>query len=120
MRFCNRGRTGFSLFARRVSLPVAAVASRVGASSRTGFVGQQHSQSSWIQLRHQDRSRGGGLILGEELALIESLEGKRGVPRNRPPIPVTHGYLGQPTVVNNVETFAAAAHIALHGSAWFR
>jgi [NiFe] hydrogenase diaphorase moiety large subunit len=62
----------------------------------------------------------GAYICGEESALIESLEGKRGVPRNRPPFPVTHGYLGQPTVVNNVETFAAAAHIALLGSAWFR
>jgi len=62
----------------------------------------------------------GAYICGEESALIESLEGKRGVPRNRPPFPVTHGYLGQPTVVNNVETFAAAAHIALHGGAWFR
>jgi len=62
----------------------------------------------------------GAYICGEESALIESLEGKRGVPRNRPPFPVTHGYLGQPTVVNNVETFAAAAHIALRGSTWFR
>ncbi|MFZ5524979.1 MAG: NADH-ubiquinone oxidoreductase-F iron-sulfur binding region domain-containing protein [Pseudomonadota bacterium] len=62
----------------------------------------------------------GAYICGEESALIESLEGKRGVPRNRPPFPVTHGYLGQPTVVNNVETFVAAAHVALHGSAWFR
>jgi [NiFe] hydrogenase diaphorase moiety large subunit len=62
----------------------------------------------------------GAYICGEESALIESLEGKRGVPRNRPPFPVTHGYLGRPTVVNNVETFAAAAHIALRGSAWFR
>jgi [NiFe] hydrogenase diaphorase moiety large subunit len=62
----------------------------------------------------------GAYICGEESALIESLEGKRGIPRNRPPFPVTHGYLGQPTVVNNVETFAAASHIALHGSAWFR
>jgi [NiFe] hydrogenase diaphorase moiety large subunit len=62
----------------------------------------------------------GAYICGEESALIESLEGKRGVPRNRPPFPVTHGYLGQPTVVNNVETFAAAAHIALRGSAWFK
>lgn len=61
----------------------------------------------------------GAYICGEESALIESLEGKRGVPRNRPPFPVTHGYLGQPTVVNNVETFTAAAHIALRGSAWF-
>jgi [NiFe] hydrogenase diaphorase moiety large subunit len=62
----------------------------------------------------------GAYICGEESALIESLEGKRGVPRNRPPFPVTHGYLGRPTVVNNVETFAAAAHIALRGSAWFK
>jgi [NiFe] hydrogenase diaphorase moiety large subunit len=62
----------------------------------------------------------GAYICGEESALIESLEGKRGVPRNRPPFPVTHGYLGQPTVVNNVETFAAAAHIASRGSTWFR
>ncbi|MBI3481156.1 MAG: NAD(P)H-dependent oxidoreductase subunit E [Nitrosomonadales bacterium] len=61
----------------------------------------------------------GAYICGEESALIESLEGKRGVPRNRPPFPVTHGYLGRPTVVNNVETFSAAAHIALRGSAWF-
>lgn len=62
----------------------------------------------------------GAYICGEESALLESLEGKRGIPRNRPPFPVTHGYLGQPTVINNVETFAAAAHIALHGSPWFR
>ena len=61
----------------------------------------------------------GAYICGEESALIESLEGKRGVPRNRPPYPVTHGYLGKPTVVNNVETFAAAAQIALRGSSWF-
>lgn len=62
----------------------------------------------------------GAYICGEESALIESLEGKRGIPRVRPPFPVTHGYLGQPTVVNNVETFVAAAHIALRGSVWFR
>lgn len=61
----------------------------------------------------------GAYICGEESALIESLEGKRGVPRVRPPFPVSHGYLGQPTVVNNVETFMAAANIALHGGAWF-
>jgi [NiFe] hydrogenase diaphorase moiety large subunit len=62
----------------------------------------------------------GAYICGEESALIESLEGKRGIPRNRPPFPVTNGYLGQPTVVNNVETFLAAANIALRGSNWFR
>jgi [NiFe] hydrogenase diaphorase moiety large subunit len=61
----------------------------------------------------------GAYICGEESALIESLEGKRGIPRIRPPFPVTHGYRGCPTVVNNVETFAAAAAIAVQGSGWF-
>ena len=51
----------------------------------------------------------GAYICGEESALIESLEGKRGIPRNRPPFPVSEGYLNYPTVVNNVETFAMAA-----------
>jgi [NiFe] hydrogenase diaphorase moiety large subunit len=55
----------------------------------------------------------GAYICGEESALIESLEGKRGVPRNRPPFPVTHGYLQQPTAVDNVETFCLAV-MAVH------
>ncbi len=62
----------------------------------------------------------GAYICGEESALIESLEGKRGIPRNRPPFPVTDGYKNQPTVVNNVETFFAATAITLNGSTWFR
>jgi len=61
----------------------------------------------------------GAYICGEESALIESLEGKAGIPRNRPPYPVTQGYLGKPTVVNNVETFLAAASIAVNGGDWF-
>lgn len=61
----------------------------------------------------------GAYICGEESALIESLEGKIGIPRNRPPYPVTQGYLGKPTVVNNVETFMAAASIAIKGGDWF-
>jgi [NiFe] hydrogenase diaphorase moiety large subunit len=61
----------------------------------------------------------GAYVCGEESALIESLEGKRGTPRNRPPFPVTNGYLDQPTIVNNVETFASAALIALNGGDWY-
>lgn len=61
----------------------------------------------------------GSYVCGEESALIESLEGKRGTPRNRPPFPVTNGYLDQPTVVNNVETFAASSLIAVRGGEWF-
>ncbi|MGZ8096437.1 MAG: NAD(P)H-dependent oxidoreductase subunit E [Methylosarcina sp.] len=61
----------------------------------------------------------GAYICGEESALIESLEGKSGIPRNRPPYPVTHGYLGKPTVVNNVETFFAVSAISFYGGDWF-
>lgn len=61
----------------------------------------------------------GAYVCGEESALIESLEGRRGTPRIRPPFPVQAGYLGRPTVVNNVETFCAIAHIARRGGAWW-
>ena len=61
----------------------------------------------------------GAYICGEELALIESLEGKPGKPRIRPPFPVTAGYLGKPTVVDNVETLAQTTEIALHGGRAF-
>ncbi|MDD5336095.1 MAG: NAD(P)H-dependent oxidoreductase subunit E [Rhodoferax sp.] len=59
----------------------------------------------------------GAYVCGEESALIESLEGKRGTPRIRPPFPVQQGYLGHPTIVNNVETFCAVTPIALRGGA---
>ncbi|MDD2913717.1 MAG: NAD(P)H-dependent oxidoreductase subunit E [Gallionella sp.] len=62
----------------------------------------------------------GAYICGEESALIESLEGKRGVPRNRPPFPVTHGYLQQPTALDNVETFCSAALAVQMGAEKFR
>jgi len=61
----------------------------------------------------------GAYVCGEESSLIESLEGKRGTPRIRPPFPAEHGYLGQPTAVDNVETLCAATHIALRGGAWW-
>ncbi|QDX80582.1 NADP oxidoreductase [Denitratisoma sp. DHT3] len=61
----------------------------------------------------------GAYVCGEESALIESLEGKPGKPRIRPPFPVVRGYLGQPTAVNNVETLAAACLVAAHGGEWF-
>jgi len=61
----------------------------------------------------------GAYICGEESALIESMEGKRGAPRDRPPFPVEVGYNRMPTVVNNVETLCAAARIMVEGAGWF-
>ena len=58
----------------------------------------------------------GAYVCGEETALIESMEGKRGEPRNKPPYPIQEGYLGKPTVVNNVETFASASMVCKMGA----
>lgn len=62
----------------------------------------------------------GAYVCGEETALIESLEGHRGEARNRPPYPVNTGYMGKPTVVNNVETLATIPHIIVKGSEWYK
>ena len=61
----------------------------------------------------------GAYICGEESGLIESLEGRRGAPRDRPPFPVTDGYLHQPSAVNNVETLCCTARILEKGGEWF-
>ena len=62
----------------------------------------------------------GAYVCGEESGLIESMEGKRGEPRNRPPFPVQKGYKDMPTVVNNVETLCSVVKIILNGSDWFK
>jgi [NiFe] hydrogenase diaphorase moiety large subunit len=61
----------------------------------------------------------GAYVCGEESALIESAEGKRGEPRDRPPFPVEKGYLDMPTVVNNVETLCSAVKVILNGGEWY-
>jgi len=61
----------------------------------------------------------GAYICGEETALIESIEGKRGFPRLKPPFPAVVGVFGKPTVVNNVETLACVPHILTRGARWF-
>lgn len=62
----------------------------------------------------------GSYLCGEELTLLESLEGKRGYPRIKPPFPAEKGLWGKPTLVNNVETLANIPGIILHGSSWYR
>jgi len=62
----------------------------------------------------------GAYVCGEESALIESAEGKRGEPRDRPPFPVEKGYLNMPTIVNNVETLSAVTQIINNGGEWYR
>jgi bidirectional [NiFe] hydrogenase diaphorase subunit len=61
----------------------------------------------------------GAFVCGEETALMASIEGKRGTPRPRPPYPAESGLWGEPTLINNVETFASVAPIIRNGSDWF-
>jgi NADH:ubiquinone oxidoreductase subunit F (NADH-binding)/(2Fe-2S) ferredoxin len=65
------------------------------------------------------RMGAGAFVCGEETALIASIEGKRGMPRSRPPFPATYGLWGKPTLINNVETLANIRHIILKGAKWF-
>jgi len=65
-------------------------------------------------------SGAGAYICGEETALLESIEGRRGVPRSRPPYPTTEGLYGKPTLINNVETLANIPAIIRNGAQWFR
>ncbi len=62
----------------------------------------------------------GSYLCGEELTLLESLEGKRGYPRIKPPFPAEKGLWGEPTLVNNVETLASLPSIISHGAGWYR
>ena len=62
---------------------------------------------------------GGAFVCGEESALIASIEGRRGVPRRRPPYPAQQGLFGRPTCINNVETWANVPHVIKRGAKWF-
>lgn len=66
------------------------------------------------------RRSAGAYICGEETALFEAIEGKRGYPRMKPPFPTSQGLFGKPTAINNVETLCAVPGIVRHGADWFR
>jgi NADH:ubiquinone oxidoreductase subunit F (NADH-binding)/NADH:ubiquinone oxidoreductase subunit E len=86
------------------------------AARKAGAVGRDVLGSGW-ECEVEVFVSPGGYICGEETALLEAMEGKRAEPRNKPPFPGTHGLHGKPTLVNNVETFAFAPWIVLHGGA---
>ncbi len=90
---------------------------------RSGSSGCCWVRISWAAIfrAHVDIRRGGGAyICGEETALFEAIEGKRGFPRVKPPFPTTYGVFGKPTSINNVETLAAVPGIVLSGADWYR
>jgi NADH-quinone oxidoreductase subunit F len=88
-------------------------------AEQAGWLGEKIQGSNFSFHIHLHLGAG-AYICGEETALIESLEGKRGEPRTRPPYPPTAGYRGLPTLVNNVESYAAVPAIILNGANWYR
>jgi NADP-reducing hydrogenase subunit HndC len=88
-------------------------------AAEMGFLGDKIFGTDFSFHLHV-HSGAGAYICGEETALIESIEGKRGEPRSRPPFPTTHGLWGKPTLVNNVETLANIPAIIRNGGNWYR
>jgi NADH:ubiquinone oxidoreductase subunit F (NADH-binding)/NADH:ubiquinone oxidoreductase subunit E len=91
----------------------------IAQAGTKGFLGEDILGSGFSFHVHVHRGAG-AYICGEETALIESLEGKRGEPRIRPPYPPAYGFRGQPTAVNNVESFCAVPHILKNGADWWK
>ena len=91
----------------------------IEAARAQGFLGE-HILGSDFSLDIQVHVSAGRYICGEETALINSLEGKRAIPRAKPPFPQVSGLWGRPTIVNNVETLCNISHIFAHGAQWFR
>jgi len=104
----------------RAEKPLAGrrVKDAIAQAEAYGFLGKSILNSPF-SLRIQIRMGAGAFVCGEETALIHSIEGKRGMPRPRPPFPAVSGVFGKPTVINNVETLANIPEIVNRGSEWF-
>ncbi|MDR0326851.1 MAG: 4Fe-4S binding protein, partial [Planctomycetaceae bacterium] len=79
----------------------------------------EHILGSGFSLKMIIKKGAGAFVCGEETALIHSIEGKRGMPRPRPPFPAVSGLFGHPTIINNVETFANVPALLKNGAKWF-
>ena len=105
----------------RAEYPVAVerVEYAIKEARRYGLLGKNLFNSGF-DFDVEIRLGAGAFVCGEETALIASIEGCRGMPRNKPPFPASKGLWQKPTVINNVETLANIAQIVLHGPEWFR
>ena len=104
----------------RAEYPLAIVRleTAIGQAREEGLLGT-NVLGSGFKLDIVIKKGAGAFVCGEETALIHSIEGKRGMPRPRPPYPAVSGLFGQPTVINNVETLANLPHIVRNGAEWF-
>ncbi len=93
--------------------------SKIKDLEKAGLLGKKLFRTDY-NLKIHTHLGAGAYICGEETALLESLEGKRGQPRLRPPFPPSYGLYGKPTVVNNVETLSNVPQILEHGAEWYQ
>lgn len=91
----------------------------INQAREKGFLGNNIFDTDF-SFNIEIRLGAGAFVCGEETALLESIEGRRGEPRLRPPYPAIKGLMGKPTITNNVETFANIPKIILNGSSWFK
>lgn len=92
---------------------------KIAEMEEAGFLGDKLFGGDY-SLKIYTHLGAGAYICGEETALLESLEGKRGQPRVRPPFPPSYGLYGKPTIINNVETFANVPMILANGAEWYK
>ncbi len=103
--FATGATRGYLYLRGEYPLAEARVSAAIATAREAGFLGSDILGSGW-SFDIEVRRGGGAYICGEETALFESIEGKRGEPRNKPPFPVEVGLFGKPTAINNVETLA--------------
>jgi len=92
---------------------------KIAELEKEGYLGEKLFGTDY-SLKLYTHLGAGAYICGEETALLESLEGKRGQPRNRPPFPPAVGLYGKPTIINNVETFTNVPMILAKGADWYK
>jgi NADH-quinone oxidoreductase subunit F len=109
---------GYNYIRGEFSEPFARMEQALNEARAAGLVGERILGSDWSFQLHNHLGAG-AYICGEESALMESLEGKRGLPRFKPPFPAHVGLYGQPTTINNTETYASVPVILEKGADWF-
>ena len=116
--FAIGAHTGYVYVRAEYPLAIERLQMAINAARERGLLGPD-ILGSGFDFDLEIRMGSGAFVCGEETALIESIEGKRGEPRPRPPFPAQKGLWGAPTVLNNVETFANIPPILLNGAAWY-
>ncbi len=117
--YAIKANTGFVYIRGEYGLSIERIEKAISDARSYGLLGKNILDSNF-NFDIFVKKGAGAYVCGEETALIESLEGKRGHPRNKPPFPINAGLWGKPTLVNNVETLANVPEIIRNGADWYR